>query len=53
MTSFERFEENELPPRDAFTSQLNAGKKITQKEYEHTKNVFEHFEMDSLQDYHN
>ena len=31
MTLFERFEESELPPRDAFTSQLNAGKEITQK----------------------
>ena len=51
--SFERFEERTLPPIEAFKSQLNAGEGITEEEYRHAKNVFKHFQMETLQDYHN
>ena len=51
--SFERFKEHELPPIEAFNSQLNAGTCITIEEYNHAKKVFSHFEMETLQDYHN
>ena len=51
--SFERFEERTLPPIEAFKSQLHAGAGITEEEYRHAKNVFEHFQMETLQDYHN
>ena len=51
--SFERFDESELPPIKAFNSRLNAGSGISEKEYAHAKSVFEHFNMRTLQDYHN
>ena len=52
MDSFSRFEENEIPSQDAFYSKLSGGG-ISNSDYEHSKKVFEHFSMESLQDYHN
>ena len=52
MDDWKRFEESELPSIDAFTSQLRAGECITVEEYAHAKNVFNHFNMQSLQEYH-
>ena len=51
--SFDRFDERELPPIEAFSSRLNAGKGISKDEYAHAKSVFRHFKMETLQDYHN
>ena len=51
--SMERFQERKLPPIEAFNSQINAGRGITIKEYEHAQRVFQHFQMETLQDYHN
>ena len=53
MDSFERFEEREIPPIDAFESSLKAGEGITVEDHAHAKTVFEHFQMVTLQDYHN
>ena len=53
MDSFDRFEEREIPPIEAFVSSLKAGEGITKKEHEHAKKVFDHFQMETLQDYHN
>ena len=53
MDSFERFAEREIPPIEAFTSSLKAGQGISVEEYAHAKKVYEHFEMETLQDYHN
>ena len=52
MDDWKRFEESELPSIEAFTSQLRAGECITVEEYAHAKNVFNHFNMQSLQEYH-
>ena len=52
MTSFKKFEEHELPPREAFTSQLNGGLMIEEDEYDHAIKVFKHFGCDNLQEYH-
>ena len=53
MDSFERFEEREIPPIEAFESRLKAGEGITLEEHEHAEKVFQHFQMETLQDYHN
>ena len=52
MDSLERFKETMLPPIDAFRSQLHAGKGITIDEYSHANEVFSHFQMKTLQEYH-
>ena len=53
MDSVERFNEQKIPPIEAFVSSLKAGDGITTKEHAHAEKVFEHFEMKTLQDYHN
>ena len=52
MDSFERFEETCIPPIEAFTSSLLANKQISTTDYDHALKVFSHFEMKTLQDYH-
>ena len=52
MDSFERFQEQQLPPKDAFCSSY-ATKDISQIDYTHAKKVFNHFDMTDLRDYHN
>ena len=53
MDSFARFKKLSIPPIEAFQSSLSGGKGISEKEHAHAKKVFEHFEMKTLQDYHN
>ena len=52
MDSFERFEEQEIPPIKALDSKLKAGKFIEPKKYNHARKVFNHFKMKTLQQYH-
>ena len=52
MDSMERFEENKLPPKEAFYSRLT-GEGISNEDYKHAKKVWDVFEMKTLQDYHN
>ena len=52
MDSFERFNEPTLPPIEAFNSTLK-GEGISKADYARAKNIFEHFEMKTLQDFHN
>ena len=42
MDSWERFDENTIPPKEAFYSELNL-ENITDKDYEHVKKVWETF----------
>ena len=52
MDSLERFNETKLPPKEAFYSRLT-GKDISDEDYAHAQKVWDVFEMDNLQDYHN
>ena len=49
--SWERFDENTIPPKEAFYSKLNL-ENITDKDYEHVKKVWEAFEIKNLGEYH-
>ena len=49
--SWERFDENTIPPKKAFHSELNL-ENITDKHYEHVKKVWEAFEIKNLGEYH-
>ena len=51
MDSLERLDETKLPPKEAFYSKL-MGEGISNEDYEHAKNVWEVFDMKTLQDYH-
>ena len=51
MDSMERFEENKLPPKEAFYSRLT-GEGISNEDYEHAKKVWEVFEIEHMQEYH-
>ena len=51
MNSLERFKETKLPPKEAFYSSLS-GEGITDEDYRHALNVWDVFEMKTLQDYH-
>ena len=51
MDSWERFDENTIPPKEAFYSELNL-ENITDKDYEHVKKVWEALEMKNLGEYH-
>ena len=44
MDSWERFDENMIPPKEAFYCELNL-ENITDKDYEHVKKVWETFEI--------
>ena len=52
MDTEERLKEKCLPPKEAFYSKLS-GRGITDKDYEHAKNVWDVFEIKTLGDYHN
>ena len=52
MDSLERFNEPSLPPIEAFYSSLT-GKGISEEDYSRAQKVFVHFQMHTLQDYHN
>ncbi|XP_066914127.1 uncharacterized protein [Clytia hemisphaerica] len=47
-----RFDETELPPRESFYSTLSE-ENVSEEDYNHAKNVWNKFEMESLKDYHN
>ena len=50
MSDFEKFKE-QLPNKEKFYKSLT-GKNISDKEYEHTLNVWNKFEMKAIKDYH-
>ena len=52
MDSFKRFKEPILSPIEAFNSTLK-GEGISKKDYARANNIFVHFQMQTLQDYHN
>jgi len=49
--SFEKFEEQQLPPKSAFYNDLK-GEELDQKDYDHAVTVWNAFSMDNLWDYH-
>ena len=51
MDSWERFNENTIPPKEAFYSKLNL-EGISDADYEHVKKVLEAFEIKNLGEYH-
>ena len=48
----EKLKETQLPPREAFYSRLN-DEGISVEDYTHARKVWETFEMENLEDYHN
>ena len=52
MDSFERFQEPQLPPKDAFYGSLTE-EDIFEIDFTHAQRVFNHFNMTNLRDYHN
>ena len=51
VNSWDRFNETQLPPIDAFYSNLNTSS-INQEDYQHTQRVWEEFRIHNLGDYH-
>ena len=51
MDSWERFDENTIPPKEAFYIELNL-ECITDADYEHVKKVWEADEIKNLAEYH-
>ena len=51
MDGLDRLKETQLPPREAFYSRLT-GEDISDEDYQHALNVWNAFEMKTLQDYH-
>ena len=51
MDSWERFNENTKPPKEAFYSESNL-QNITDKDYEHVTKVWKAFEIKNLREYH-
>ena len=51
VTSIERLKETKLPPKEAFYSKLD-DKEIKDKDYQHALNVWNTFNCQTLQDYH-
>ena len=52
MDSLERLKENKLPPKESFYSRLN-DEDISDEDYQHAPKVWEVFDMEHLQEYHN
>ena len=52
LNSFERFQEPQLPPKDAFYSSLTE-EDISKIDYTHARRVFNHFNITDLGGYHN
>ena len=52
MDSFEKFDKTELPTKEEFYSILN-NEHITDEDYQHAKNVWNTFSLQSMGDYHN
>ena len=51
MDSFDKFDEEELPPKDEFYSKLN-DKQITDLDYKHAKKVWKKFKIKNMGEYH-
>ena len=51
MNTEEKFNDTELPPREAFYSKLS-GRGISEKDYKHAWNVWHTFKMKTFKDYH-
>ena len=51
IASWERLDENTIPPKEAFYSKINL-ENITDKDYDHIKKVWEAFEIKHLGKYH-
>ena len=51
MDSWEKFDENTLPPKEAFYSNLNL-EDITEKDYEHAQKLWHAFKIKNLGEYH-
>ena len=51
MDSWEKFDENTLPPKEAFHSNLNL-EDISDEDYAHSQKVWDVFEINNLGDYH-
>ena len=49
--SFDKLNETQLPPKDAFFSKLN-DKDINEENYQHAKNVWKTFNMKTFREYH-
>ena len=52
MTSRDKFEETELPPLEAFYSELNMSG-VSEEDYQHAKQVWKEFGIKNLGEYHN
>ena len=52
MDFFQRFQDPQLPPKDAFYSSLTE-ENISEIDYTHAQRVFNYFDMEDLRDYHN
>ena len=51
MSSWDRFEETQLPPIEAFYSKLNMSS-ISSNDYQHAQKVWKEFRIHNLRDYH-
>ena len=51
MDSWEKFDENTLPPKEAFYSNLNL-EDISDEDYTHAQKVWDVFEINNIDDYH-
>ena len=51
MDSWEQFSETHLPPKESFYSKLT-GTHISDKDYERANNVWEHFKIKNMGEYH-
>ena len=51
MTSFEKFDETELPPIECFYNDLSESR-ITESEYQHAQDVWKAFDMTTMKQYH-
>ena len=51
MESWEKFDENTLPPKEAFYSNLNL-EDIRDEDYAHAQTVWDVFELNNLGEYH-
>ena len=51
MDSWDKFEETQLPPKEAFDSNLNMSS-ISEKDYQHARKVWDAFKISNLGEYH-
>ena len=51
MNSWDKFDETELPPKEAFFSKLS-NEHISDADYERAKNIWNHFEIKTMGEYH-